>query len=176
MQIQTDLKCVWDIAKMNKFVVIAVVLAVAVVSVSVSIDSITARQHSIETINYSVLMPSDFITISPGETRIVNATVVSDSSTDLQLKMAITQQGDEVNRILGGPTESEGAVTASISENFIDISAITPTKAIHKDNVIVTISASNDAESGTYPFSFVLHQQRAGPDVNSVTYFYVIVE
>ncbi|MDE0525248.1 MAG: hypothetical protein OXI27_01415 [Thaumarchaeota archaeon] len=161
---------------MGKLIIMAIISTVVLAGALVSIDSVTARENSIETIHYSTYMPSDFITISPGETRIVNATVVSDSPANLRLKMAVTQYGDEINHMLGGPTKDIGSVTASILENSIDIREIRQPGTIHEDSVSVIISASDDAESGTYPFSFVLHHERAGPDTNSVTYFYVIVE
>ena len=78
--------------------------------------------------------------------------------------------------MLGGPIKDAGSVTASILENSIDIGAIRQPNTVHEYNILVAISASDDAESDTYPFSFVLHHERAGPDVNSVTHFYVVVE
>ncbi len=161
---------------MDKPTVVAIICIVAVVGIFVGIDSTTATQGSVEKIHYSVSMPFDFVTIRPGETLVVNAVVVSDSPSNLRLKMAVTPYGDEISQVLGGPTKGAGGVTASILENSIDIMKIRQPTAIHEDNIPVTISASDDAEPGTYPFSFVLHHERTGPDVNSVTYFYVVVE
>ena len=154
----------------RKFILVAIISTVVLAGALVGMDRVTARQNSVETVHYSAYMPSDFITISPGETRVVNATVVSDSPANLSLKMAVTQYGDEINHMLGGPTKDVGSVTASILENSIDIRKISQPDTIHEDGVSVTISASDDAEPGTYPFSFVLHHERAGPDTNSSTW------
>jgi len=94
---------------MGKLIIMAIISTVVLAGALVSIDSVTARENSIETIHYSTYMPSDFITISPGETRIVNATVVSDSPANLRLKMAVTQYGDEINHMLGGPLKTSEA-------------------------------------------------------------------
>ena len=183
---------------MDKILILALVLIAAVVGTFSNIDNITARDYSVETINYHASMPIDLIHISPGDTIMVPATIFSDTTVPLRLKMAVTYQGDEINHMLGGPTKTSmldmqadirgdefnrhstyikdiSQVTASISQDSINLKVNKPnTVSEHKVNV--TISASEYAEPGEYPFSFVLHHKRDGPDVNSVTYFYVIVE
>jgi hypothetical protein len=159
-----------------KLTIIATIVVVSIVGTLMSIDGITAKPHTVETVHYRTDLPDLFFTVSPGETIVIPATVVSDSPVPLHLQMAVTKQGDEISHMLGGPVSEDGPVTASIPRDFINLKKVEQPNAMNKDNVDITISASDDAEPGEYPFAFTLHHKRDGPDVNSVTYFYVIVE
>ena len=75
---------------MDKLTIMTIICVVAAVGALVGIDNTTAGQSSVEEIHYSVSVPSDFLPISPGETLIVNAVVVSDSPSNLRLKMTVT--------------------------------------------------------------------------------------
>jgi len=151
---------------------LSLVAMVAIIGGVITVDNVTAKEGAYQKINYTVEM-EDIFKMKAGETRDLPLNIVNLGDSKTSVNIYVTEQGKESFKSNRDLAFSE-SIDVSINKSSMNLDAVSSDAESVKSPMSVTVSISNDTETGFYAYSLIVQKQN---DSHSyIKYFYVNVE